>query len=220
MKILRIVLETLNIEEMKAFYQNVLEMNVIRSSGSYFTVQAGKTQLTFQQGHTKPFYHFALRTDSPYFEYMYDRLLKNGADLLSDENGHTSMYWHGKQVYFKDPDGNIVETLERDNLHGEELKGWFDVCEIGLPSESVEQMSEFLSSIWDVNKTNSSTFRFYGDSFGNFVLVKNGRHWYPTDHPATIHPITVEVEGDRDEVLKHPSYPYTVKKKLRSCNEG
>jgi len=215
MQILRIVLETSNIEKMKKFYTEMLEMPILRSKENFFTVRAGNTHLTFQQGSTDEarLYHFALRTNLSFFEYMFKKLKEANENLLPNSEGQLSGYWKGKQVYFTDPDGNIVEILEREIPEGDINPGWHDVCEIGFPAESVEDISEFLSPIINVNHAESDTFRFYGDEVGTFVLVKEGRNWYPTDRPATIHPIVVEVEGNHYQVLKHSSLPYIVKVK-------
>lgn len=215
MKILRLLLETGNIKKMKKFYTEILEMPIIRAKESFFTVRAGNTHITFQQSSTDGahLYHFALRTNLSFYEYMFKKMKDGNVNFLPDSEGNLSRYWKGKQVYFNDPDGNIVEILEREILDDEVTPGWVDVCEIGIPSASVEDMSEFLTPINNVNPAESDSFRFYGDELGTFVLVKEGRNWYPTDRPATIHPIVVEVEGDTYQVLKHSSLPYTVKLK-------
>lgn len=220
MKLLKIDLETANLQKMKHFYNHILEMPIIRENESFFIVKAGQTLLTFQQTENVPFYHFAMRTNTAFFDYMFKKLSENGIELLPDEEGQTSLYWHGKQVYFKDPDGNILEILERDQIVKTEKNGWFDICEIGLPSPNVEQLSNFLApNIPTDNYAYNKAFRFYGNDNGVFVLVKADRHWYPTNNGATIHPITVEVEGEFDRVLQHPTLPYTVKVKNKWSNE-
>lgn len=215
MKILRIVLDTVNIKKMREFYTETLEMPIIRAKESFFTVKAGNSHITFQQSNNVevPLYHFALRTNLAFYEYMLSKTIEQNVEILPNSEGQLSGYWKGKQVYFKDPDGNIIEILERKIPAGKDFIGWYDVCELGIPSENVEDMSKFLSPIANVNNSDSNTFRFYGDELGTFVVVKEGRNWYPTDRPATIHPILVEVEGDTYQVLKHPELPYTVKVK-------
>jgi catechol 2,3-dioxygenase-like lactoylglutathione lyase family enzyme len=212
MKILHIKLNVFRIKEMKKFYSEILEMEIIRENEHFFTIQAGKTQITFSQANEKPFYHFALRAGLAFYEYMYNKLSELEL-LLPNEEGETSMFWEGKQLYFKDPDGNILEILERENPYSENLVGWFDVCEMGLPSEDVQGLSEFLQMIPNETKSTSDTFRFYGDKRGSFILVKKGRHWYPTEQPAEIHPVTIEVEGDHYRLLQHSNLPYTIKVK-------
>lgn len=214
MKILKIVLESGNLEKMKEFYTEILEMPIVRAKEGFFTVRAGKTLITFQQSsdNKNSLYHFALKTNLAFYDYMFKKLIEWNV-LLPDSEGQLSGYWKGKRLYFTDPDGNILEILERNIPFGEEKVGWVDVCEIGLPCESVEDMSMFLSPIKNANPPESDTFRFYGDELGNFVLVKEGRKWYPTDRPATIHPLVVEIEGEQFQVLKHSSLLLTVKVK-------
>jgi catechol 2,3-dioxygenase-like lactoylglutathione lyase family enzyme len=215
MKILRIFLETVNIEKMKEFYTETLEMPIIRAKKDFFTVRAGNTHITFlgSDNNEVPLYHFALRTNLTFYEYMFRKMNDHNVNVLPNSEGQLSGYWKGKQVYFTDPDGNIVEILERKIPNSEDVIGWYDICEIGIPSESVEDMSKFLSPIANVNNSESNTFRFYGDELGTFVLVKEGRNWYPTDKPATIHPIVVDVEGYKYQVLKYSGLPYTFKVK-------
>ena len=214
MKILRIVLETINIEKMKEFYSDILEMPIVREKEGFITFRAGNSHITFNQSENNeaPLYHFALRTNLVFYDYMFSKMNDYKVNVLPDSEGNMSGYWKGKQVYFTDPDGNIVEILERD-IKGKDSQGWIDVCEIGYPCQSVEEMSGFLSPIQDLNQSESDTFRFYGDELGTFVLVKEGRHWYPTNRPATIHPLVVEVEGEHQQILNHTSMPYTVKVK-------
>lgn len=215
MKIIRIVLETLDIQRMREFYIDVLEMPLVKTRENMFTVRAGNTHITFQKSTSEkaPLYHFALRTNLEFYEYMLNNLVKNNVHLLPNSEGQVSGYWKGKQVYFNDPDGNIVEILERKFTSDQGVSGWHDICEIGMPTRNMENMNTFLSIIPNRNDTESETFRFYGDEIGNFVLVIEGRNWYPTERPASIHPLTIEIEGDQYQVLKHSELPYTIKVK-------
>lgn len=216
-KILRIVLETVNIKKMKEFYTETLEMTIVRATESLFTVRAGNTHITFQRSSDEeaPLYHFALRTNVDFYDHMISKMKNTNVTFLLNKEGELSEFWKGKRVYFTDPDGNIVEILERKFSNEKDISDWYDVCEIGIPSEDVAAMSEQLSPINNDHENNSEsdTFRFYGDVGGQFVLVKEGRNWYPTNRPATIHPIVVEVEGNKYHVLKFPELPYTIKVK-------
>jgi catechol 2,3-dioxygenase-like lactoylglutathione lyase family enzyme len=209
MKILHVTLHVFHMEKMKKFYRETLGMEIISEEEPFFTLQAGKTKITFLQADEVPFYHFAFRTGVEYFETMFNKLTELNL-LLPNENGWTSMYWEGKQMYFKDPDGNIVEILERENPYPDHLKSYYDVCEVGLPTDDVQELSDCLQSIANDNVSASETFRFYGDKSGNFILVEKGRHWFPTEQPAEIHPVMIEVEGDFDQIIQHKKLPYTI----------
>ncbi|MDP4162691.1 MAG: VOC family protein [Bacillota bacterium] len=214
MKIIRVILETTMLKEMKFFYHDTLELPLIRDTENFFTVQAGKTLLTFTSvAGEKRYYHIALRTNLNNFDYFF---MKLESILLPDEEGRTSLYWNGRQVYFHDPEGNVIEILERKSIYGNEKSKWHDICEVGMPVSDVEDFNRWLSRIPNENSSESDTFRFYGErDFGNFVLVKEGRPWFPTDRSASIHPLTIEVEGSEYAVMKHPVLPYTITMKKR-----
>jgi catechol-2,3-dioxygenase len=207
MKLIHQKINVFCLKEMKEFFLEILEMEIIREDDHCFTIQAGKTKITFTQANDIPFYHFAFRAGLEFYEFMYNKLNKLNL-LLPNEEGEKSTYWGGKQLYFKDPDGNILEIIERENPNSEKLQGWYDVCEMGLPTGDVQELSEFLQMIPNENKSTSETFRFYGDKRGNFILVKKVRHCYPTEQPAEIHPLSIEVEGDYYQLLQHSHLPY------------
>ncbi|TYS46712.1 VOC family protein [Bacillus infantis] len=209
MQIYQVNLQCFHLEEMCAFYTEVLEMELIHQTERWFSVRAGSTKLFFEKGETVPYYHLCFRTDALYFEHIFSRL---GAEscLLANEEGEYSMFWEGKQAYFTDPDGNILECLERPALRCQ-AGGWHDVGEVGFPSADVAGMQAKLKPILaDRYAEDSSSFAFYGDDAGVLVLVKEGRCWYPTDRGAEIHPITLIVSGSRDAHYMDDDLPYEI----------
>ncbi|GAA2706451.1 hypothetical protein GCM10009865_22770 [Aeromicrobium ponti] len=177
----------------------------------YFTIMAGTTKILFEKDETSPFYHVCFRTNADYYEHMYQKLGQESV-LISNEKGEYSMFWKGKQAYFVDPDGNILEMLERPfNGEEEEGLGWHDVGEIGLPVPNIADMERELNKILRNEQIDSSeTFAFYGDTQGVFVLVKEGRYWYPTERPAVSSPIKIFASGDKDATFKHIECPYEI----------
>ncbi|AST91406.1 hypothetical protein BC6307_08985 [Sutcliffiella cohnii] len=211
MKILKITLKTPNLLETIRFYQKVLELPVVREWEDGVTFQVGKSLLSFiEEPSISTFYHVAFRTTTVHFDMMYEKLSHLDI-LLENEAGETSMFWKGKQLYFLDPNGNVFEILERSNLDTEKLDMFYDICEIGLPTENIERMKDFLQMVPNQYASTSEFFQFFGDESGVFVLSKKGRHWYPTERDSQIDPIVMEIEGAIEQVLHHPSYPYTVK---------
>ncbi|KAA0547158.1 VOC family protein [Bacillus sp. BGMRC 2118] len=209
MEILKIKLCTLNIKEMKAFYTEVLEMELIEVSEKHFTVRAGNSKIEFHLSETLPSYHFAVRTNIAYLTYIFNKVSKTHKDkVLCDIQGFESGYWKGKQVYFHDPDGNIVEIIEQQVRCDE----WYDVCEIGMPAGDVEQLAMELKELPNKNKPESESFQFFGDETGNFVLVKESRGWFPTKQPSTIHPIDIEIRAERvkNTTITSRNLPYTI----------
>jgi catechol 2,3-dioxygenase-like lactoylglutathione lyase family enzyme len=212
MKIYQLNLKCYSLSEMKQFYTEVLEMALLSESDQHFTILAGATKILFELDHDVPYYHICFRTGSDYFNHIFNKLEEKQA-LLPDEEGHYSMFWEGKQAYFFDPDGNILEALERPFHWGEDSpeKRWYDVGEIGMPVKHIcdfhGELSHAVPTLFDKE---SDTFAFYGDSNGVFVLVKEGRNWYPTERKSAIHPTTVIVSGENEGKFKHPELPYTV----------
>lgn len=206
MKILQVNLVTHQIEEMKEYYTNMLEMKLSFEREDSFAVWAGNTRLVFQSTEEQPYYHLCFRTNDRYFEEMYKKLKPQ---LLSDDKGETKLYWEGNQCYFLDPDGNVLEMLVR--FPEDQNKKWYDVGEVGLPSKNVDELKkELLTSINNHFQEKLDDFRFFGDEKGVFVLTKEGRPWYPTERPASVHPLEVYIAGSREEKIQSKSYPYTI----------
>jgi catechol 2,3-dioxygenase-like lactoylglutathione lyase family enzyme len=212
MKIYQLFLKCFHLIEMKKFYTEELEMKLISESDQHFAVLAGSTKLFFELDTEVPYYHVCFRTGKDYFDNMFQKLTEKSL-LLPDEDGDYSMFWEGKQAYFYDPDGNIIEMLERPFHWGgnQPEKSWYDVGEIGMPVKQISETHEKLSQVVPSRyKGESETFSFYGDTDGVFVLVKEGRNWYPTERRATVHPIIAVVSGEKEGRFKHSDFPYTI----------
>ncbi|NHM29878.1 VOC family protein [Bacillus sp. C11] len=213
MKIYQLNIKSFRLKEMKGFYTDVLKMPLVSESKNHFAVMAGTTKLVFEKDESITFYHLCFRTNDEFFEDMFEKLSSKKL-LLPDEEGSYSMFWKGRQAYFTDPDGNILELLERPYTWSEEgvVKGWHDVGEIGLPVENIAQFqSELEDYKLNIFKRESDTFSFFGDENGVFVMVKEGRHWYPTENEAAVHPISVIVSGEIPGHIRHNHYPYEIK---------
>ncbi|MED1796426.1 VOC family protein [Brevibacillus nitrificans] len=212
MKFRRVILQTSMLEELKRFYTTVLQFPLCEDDADAFTVEVGATQLTFhkqKESDSAPFYHFAFGISEKGFEPCFQRLKAQGCTLRNKdgEEVDTSYMWKGKQVYFEDPEGNIGEVLafaaDADAL-------WLSVQEIGLPVENVNEAAKQLAAIPTEYAQESESFSFYGDQHGVFVLVRKSRPWYPTNRPATIHPIEIEVEGSPGPLIDLPDHPYRI----------
>ena len=76
----KIILQTKNIDELHAFYKNVLQFKVVRSDPESIIINAGITTLVFEKtkGLEKPFYHFAFNIPSNKFEEAFEWLKNSG----------------------------------------------------------------------------------------------------------------------------------------------
>lgn len=211
MKIARLTLQTSKLKDMLSFYHELLQMPLLESSDHSFAVAVGNTILAFEQMEEKPFYHFALGMAEAAFDHFAD-VIKDQVTVLVGKAGEAvtrSYTWKGKQLYFEDPDRNIVEIL---SFPSEEAAPWLSVQEIGMPVPDIAHFARGLTPVETEFSPESDSFCFYGDQEGVFVLVKERRPWYPTDRAATVHPIRVEVVNPCEFICewKNDQLPYQV----------
>src|SRR5690242_8929936 len=118
MKILKLALETPELEAQKRFYTSVLALPLQADDPQSFTVQAGQTQLIFQAT-SRPdvVYHFAFTIPCNQFVQAKQWLLER-VPLLKDQEADQfrSSYWPGYQTYFRDAASNILEFIAPEEL--------------------------------------------------------------------------------------------------------
>lgn len=201
----RVTLKTFHMNEMAAFYSSVLLLPILEQTAERFCVKAGTTAVCFEKSSSPAFYHAAFAIASDSFAQCYARLQEQGC-LLRDSDGEelfTSPTWQREQIYFEDPDGNIMEVLaialpEKGEQQDGRGLAWLRLQEVGMPSPDLSVLASSFTGITNQFSAESESFRFYGDREGVFVLVKEGRPWFPTDRPATIH---LELEGEKGDII-------------------
>lgn len=216
MKLQKVTLTTSKPEELLAFYTQVLHMPLIESTPRSFAVSVGEATLAFQRAEQKPFYHFACGIAERAFDSYAEAIRQRGIVLRSKDGQEVmqSYTWKGKQLYFADPEGNILELLA---FSTEAKTDWLSIQEVGMPVPDVAAFAASLAPIPSEFEAESEVFRFYGDQDGVLVLVKANRPWYPTDRGATIHPIAIELapepepeRGQQGLVHTSPPLPYRI----------
>ncbi|MGG4488380.1 VOC family protein [Metabacillus idriensis] len=210
MKFLHVKLECKHLEEMKTFYTVILKMRLIDEKKDRFTVKAGLSRLTFIKSENRSYYHICFRMNEAFFDIMFQEI---ESLLLPNEKGEVSLYWKGKQAYFHDPEGNVLEMLERKQEVPDHLLEWQDIVEVGMPCASVKHMRRDLAFLANQFESESDLFSFHGNGDGSIVVVKEGRHWYPTQRGSEIHPIVLEVADKAEFEYTHPVYPYKISAK-------
>ncbi len=220
MQIQELLLQTSNIVEQKAFYCGTLGLLLLAETKDSFTVQAGTTQLRFQETQQDAMYHVAFTIPRNTFHeakiWVKQRvplLLKNGEDEIFFAN------LNARSFYFCDRANNILEFIVHYDLP-HETKGAFGaasilhVSEIGLPVENVPAFADELQkqfSIEPYGGSISENFAFMGDIAGQLVVVTVGRPWLPTETvQAAIAPVHVTISGQRKQHMQLLSYPYTI----------
>jgi hypothetical protein len=205
MRITRLELQTNDLKEQALFYGETLGLDTRIIAGTQVLVRAGATDLVFIEAeddlHCQ--YHFAFNIPENQIETA-KQWLAIRAKLLVNEDGETTIYsktWDSHSLYFKDPAGNILELIARHGLqNASEQFEILSISEIGLATEDVMALVEDLKRKTGMvlyKNEDSDTFTAVGDSEGLFIVVKQGRIWYPnTGVPAQFLPIRVYLKMD------------------------
>jgi catechol-2,3-dioxygenase len=204
MKINELKLFTSNLKDMKYFYEDILELPVIKEGNNSFTVGVGTTKLTFKGAvsGTNPYYHFAINIPKNLFKEA-KSWLKIKVDLNTEE-GDDEVYlsgtWNANAIYFEDPSGNIIEFIARNNLdnqvnHEFSSKDLLNVSEIGLVVDDVIPAVRKLNELGIPNwRDDSEGFTPVGDEMGLIIVVKNERRWFFSNTNAKFYPFEMDIE--------------------------
>lgn len=209
MEFLQITLFTSHLTKQRSYYCEVLGFKCIDSPDS-FQFTAGSTKVTFKEGERGGVYHFAFLIPNSNLSRAIKLLEEKGVTILTLKNDKIIHFDDGKSIYFKDPDGNIVEFIERPSL-GIESEGEFDLSkivkmnEIGLVVDDPLLSSEEFMSLYLIKPYKPSLltpeFCWVGDMNGAFIVVKKERHWLPTTIAAKPVHFTLEFLSESNNNL-------------------
>lgn len=191
MHIRELRLHTHQLDGQRTFYAETLGLPLVDEGAQHVTFGAGSTRLTFAASDAPTFYHFAFNIPSDQFAeakaWAQARMM-----LIPHTDGSTSFmsspHWDAEILYFYDRDGNIVEFIARHRL-GDHASAPFSaanircVSEIGLVVADVRASVVTLTETLSINAFDgdgSDTFTAVGDEQGLFIVVREGRAWYPT----------------------------------------
>lgn len=221
MKIKSVSLKTGKLSALLRFYTDTLGLDLPSQKDDAFTINAGETQITFEQSsdHPDAFYHFA-------FNIPENRLddciawLEGKAELITLDGEHIFDFkaWDAHSVYFYDPAGNIIEFIARHRLNNSSngrfsAKSILSVSEIGMPVKDVRKFYERLYDELDLPLFTGDlkTFTAAGDDNGLIIIVPEERHWFPDCPRAEIFPISIEIDGIKNEEIVFTEYEYSVR---------
>ena len=226
MRIAALSLRTRHLDELRAFYGDILGLPLLAGAPQSTTFGVGKTQMTFERSTAvgDPTYHFAFnipsRTISEAKAWLSSRVPL--LDLAGEDQFHSES-WNADIIYFRDPAGNIGELIARHTL-SDDISGPFGaehllcVSEIGLPTPDVPELVRGLTNAFDLAEygDGSNTFTPVGDERGLFIVVREGRAWFPTNSAAERHAVSVVIEGASDASLNPAGLPYEIRQRLDS----
>lgn len=222
MKILELEILSGNLEVQKAFYGSILGLPMLESDAQHLTVEVGSSRLIFTlQTDFFGRYHFAFDVPENQLEAA-KKWLEARVELIADVNGETifeSTNWNANQIYFRDPNGNILELIVRHELSNSSQTEFssaslVNISEIGLACDNVPDVVKWLEENLqlEIYKSSSDTFAPVGNAHGLLILVQNTREWFPsTGVFAAPQPVNLMLEGSQNQALEIPNLPYQIR---------
>jgi hypothetical protein len=220
MRITALKIHTGDIQAQQNFYTQQLGL-VSQITNDTLTIRIGSSELQFVQDSAfTGRYHFAFDIPKNQFQTA-TRWLEQRTSLASDINGNTRFEageWNADNIYFYDPQGNILELIARHELENVSDQPFgpdslLCISEIGLASNDVLEMIEWFANTLEVGtyKSFDETFAPIGNANGLLIAVQENRIWFPdTGIPAQILPTELTIHGERTITHKIPNTPYIV----------
>jgi catechol 2,3-dioxygenase-like lactoylglutathione lyase family enzyme len=223
MKILELCLSTANLPAAKAFYSDLLGLPTVFYTPEQIGFQLGQSLLVFRQsiGFTGR-YHLAFDVPNNQLDQA-QAWLEARAPLLPDQEGAVCAHiesWNADQVYFLDPAGNVLELIARHTANTASNNPLFSgqsllsISEIGLATPDVPTTVAWLRDQFDlpIYRNSSDAFTAVGNENGLFIVVKDGREWFPSTGVMAV-PLAVEVvlEGTLAKIVQMPELPYVLR---------
>lgn len=219
MRIIELSLDTQNFQEQHHFYTNILGLPLSEKTPETFTVQAGTTRLTFREATKETGYHSAFTIPSNKLAKAKEWLAARIPLLTrNDQDEFFSEDWNSGSLYFRDAANHILELIAHYDLQNEKPGAFgaadlLHISEIGMAFDEVPEQVKTLSTAFHIEPYRNSmdeVFAAVGDISGLFIMVKIGRHWFPTSTPATVSPVEVTIEGVEGHLQQLVLSPYHV----------
>ncbi|PEP49016.1 MULTISPECIES: VOC family protein [Bacillus] len=224
MLISRVTLYSNALEEMKDFYLNKLDFQLLHSSEMSFSIQVGESELEFRKNNfnSKPLYHFAFNIPSNQFSEAKEWAKK--MVVLNVEDGEDEVYFsrsNAHSFYFMDPAGNIVEFISRHTISPESNEPFsvhsiLNVSEMSMTTDQVlavgNQLIEYGISVRD-GEALSDGFHFMGENGVYLLLGLSGRRWFFSELDAAVHPLQIEIDNEKQiEINRQGECNISIKK--------
>jgi catechol-2,3-dioxygenase len=204
-----VTLITNQLNELKSFYQNILEMPLIEDGLDSFTLQIGSSALTFKASHLPAAYHFAFNIPGTHMAEAKKWL--QARVVLNREDGNDEIYYKrfdADAVYFDDPAGNVVEFIGRRTKVG---VGSFtpdsllNISEMSITTSDVLEVAMKLKEVGVTSFNNQpiepDSLNFLGEDDTLIILVPPKRRWYFSEKFSEICPLEIELVNGRSILI-------------------
>ncbi|MDX8402823.1 MAG: VOC family protein [Mariprofundaceae bacterium] len=109
-----------NVESAR-FYENIFGFEFVKEWGHFAVVKVSSTlTLDFQTKENFSSIHYAFKVSEEEFDQIFGRIQNSGIEYGSDPydlaNGQINHKYGGRGVYFKDPNGHVLEIITTDYI--------------------------------------------------------------------------------------------------------
>lgn len=191
---------TNKLQELRGFYENVLELNIVEARDDYFQVEIGESLLVFQETEHHSLYHFAINI--PGNQYTLAKLWAKERVVLNREDGVDDIYYSrfdADAFYFEDPAGNVIELIARrhvDKWSDFSIESLLNISEVSITTPFVKQVGEELQRIGiPVSghvRIEPDELNFVGRKDTFILLVPPNRRWYFSKKVSITSPIDIQ----------------------------
>jgi catechol 2,3-dioxygenase-like lactoylglutathione lyase family enzyme len=211
MRIKEIELQTANLAQAAAFYNEVLQLPVVQRSPHRITFAAGYSLIHFKEEATAAgVYHFAFLIPPNLFLSAYQWLQSRLPLLPFNETEAIADFknWNAKAFYFQDGKKNILEFIAHYDLEGSNMESFtpqaiIGIAEMGIGVADATQTCQALHTIYSIPYYSKGprlqNFVAMGEEDGLLIVSEAGRGWLPTGQLTAINKVAVELElnGER-----------------------
>lgn len=223
MRLLSLKLLAADVTALAGFYVDQLGLLPVERTPGRLTLQIGHSRLVFQHNHQEPAaaptYHFAfnipagsIAAAAAWLGERAELLAVGGRPIVEFPN------WAARSIYARDPGGNVIECIARQELALPPVAGRFSaadlhgVSEIGLVAADVPAFAAELRRVYGLpvfqRQPPDPHFTVLGDDEGLFIIVPPGRVWYPTpDDRSGAFPLKVGFEARPNGVEQELYWP-------------
>ena len=222
MNIVELQVHAADLRALDAFYEAVLGLSRTLHEPSKSAYQIGRSRLVFMRDASfAGRYHIAF--DVPNNQFDQARAWIEARVPLVEANDGATMFhshtWNADQCYFLDPAGNILEIIARHTARTAAHETFSSasllaISEVGLACGNVPATTTWFRTMLGLPAYHdqSPTFAPVGDEAGLFIVVQNGREWFPnTGVLATPLPTEIVIAGERAGAFRVPDLPYQVR---------
>ncbi|MDR9853140.1 ring-cleaving dioxygenase [Paenibacillus sp. VCA1] len=202
MRFIDVTLKTAELDLLKHFYKDVLQVPVVAEGEDFLSLRIGETKLTFEETpEGRPFYHFAFNIPENRFREAKAWIAEKTALNTEDGEDETnSTDWNAHSVYFEDPAGNILELIARHSLNNAsdrpfDAESLLCVSEVGIVKDEVPPfVDELVGRGFQKYREGGLEFVPVGDEYGLLIVVKKDRRWFFAKKTAEIFPVKVHIQ--------------------------